>query len=101
MFRRQPRFVNVRRYAMSVATSTLLGRPLWYELMTTDMKAAEAFYGDVVGWKPAPYENARHPYTVFNRAQSVGIGGVVARPPEGKATPVWGDDNGAPRPAGV
>jgi hypothetical protein len=23
---------------MSVATSTLLGRPVWYELMTTDMK---------------------------------------------------------------
>ena len=35
---------------MSVATSTLLGRPVWYELMTTDMKAAEAFYRNVVGW---------------------------------------------------
>ncbi len=29
---------------MTVATSTLLGRPLWYELMTSDMKASEAFY---------------------------------------------------------
>ena len=35
---------------MTVATSTLLGRPLWYELMTTDLKAAESFYGNVVGW---------------------------------------------------
>ncbi|TJW67135.1 MAG: VOC family protein, partial [Mesorhizobium sp.] len=23
----------------------------WYELMTTDLDAAEAFYTDVVGWK--------------------------------------------------
>ena len=31
---------------MTVVTSTLLGRPLWYELMTTDMQAAEAFWRD-------------------------------------------------------
>ena len=41
---------------MTVATSTLLGRPLWYELMTTDMKAAAQFYGTVVGWKTAPFD---------------------------------------------
>ncbi len=35
---------------MTVAVSTLLGRPLWFELMTTDMKAAEPFYRTVVGW---------------------------------------------------
>ena len=28
----------------TTTTSTVLGRPLWYELMTTDMKAAEKFY---------------------------------------------------------
>ena len=26
------------------------GRFVWYEFMTTDTKAAEAFYTDVVGW---------------------------------------------------
>lgn len=26
------------------------GKFVWYELMTTDMKAAEAFYKDIVGW---------------------------------------------------
>ena len=26
---------------------------VWYELMTTDMKAAEAFYSKVVGWDAA------------------------------------------------
>jgi predicted enzyme related to lactoylglutathione lyase len=82
---------------MTVATSTLLGRPLWFELMTTDMKGAETFYRDIVGWKTAPYENARHPYTVFNRAESVGIGGVMTRPPEVKAPPFWAMYIGAPK----
>ena len=35
---------------MTTASSTLLGRPVWYELMTTDMKGAESFYKNVVGW---------------------------------------------------
>ncbi len=26
------------------------GRFVWYELLTTDLAAAQAFYGDVVGW---------------------------------------------------
>ncbi len=26
---------------------------VWYELMTTDMADAEAFYKAVVGWKPS------------------------------------------------
>jgi predicted enzyme related to lactoylglutathione lyase len=26
------------------------GRFVWYELMTTDMEAAKAFYAKVVGW---------------------------------------------------
>ena len=28
------------------------GRFLWYELMTTDTKAAKAFYAKVMGWEP-------------------------------------------------
>ncbi len=27
----------------------------WYELMTSDPKAATAFYSDVVGWKPQAF----------------------------------------------
>ena len=26
------------------------GRFVWYELMTTDMEAAKAFYAEVIGW---------------------------------------------------
>ena len=35
---------------MTTASSTLLGRPVWYELMTSDTAAAETFYKNVVGW---------------------------------------------------
>ena len=31
------------------------GRFVWYELLTTDPKAAIAFYADVVGWKTQPF----------------------------------------------
>ncbi len=76
---------------MAVATSTLLGRPVWYELMTTDMKAAEKFYSTVVGWKTKPFEGAGRPYTTFNRSDKAdsGIGGVMAKPSEVKAPPFW------------
>ena len=81
---------------MTVATSTLLGRPLWYELMTTDMKQAEAFYRTVVGWKTAPFDGANHPYTMFNRGGDVSVGGVMAKPAEVKAPPFWAMYIGAP-----
>ena len=64
---------------MAVATSTLLGRPVWYELMTTDMKAAESFYRDVVGWKTSPMEGIGQPYTVFKHSGDQSTGDGVAR----------------------
>ena len=74
---------------MAVATSTLLGRPVWYELMTTDMKAAEAFYRDVIGWQTKPFEGAGQPYTTFNRSGDTGVAGVMTKPAEVKAPPFW------------
>ena len=74
---------------MAVATETLLGRPVWYELMTTDMKAAEGFYKTVVGWTAEPFEGAGHPYTALNRSGNVGVGGITPRPADVKAPPFW------------
>ena len=62
---------------MTTAVSTLLGRPVWYELMTTDMKAAETFYKTVVGWTSAPFEGSPQPYTVFNRSGDVQVAGLM------------------------
>jgi predicted enzyme related to lactoylglutathione lyase len=81
---------------MAVATSTLLGRPVWYELMTTDMKAAESFYRDVVGWKTSPMEGTGQPYTVFKRSGDQSSGGVMAKPPEVQAPPFWAMYIGTP-----
>ena len=82
---------------MAVATSTLLGRPLWYELMTTDMKGAEAFYRNVIGWKTTPFDGASAPYTIFNRGGDVGIGGVMKKPDDVKAPPFWAMYVGVPK----
>ncbi|TIT21357.1 MAG: VOC family protein, partial [Mesorhizobium sp.] len=39
----------------------------WYELMTTDLDAAEAFYTAVVGWKAQLFEAPGMPrYIVMN-----------------------------------
>ena len=39
-------------------TEQLLGRPVWYELLTTDLKAAEKFYTTVVGWTITPFDGS-------------------------------------------
>ena len=82
---------------MPTAESTLLGRPLWYELMTTDMQAAEAFYRTVVGWTAAPFEGSPQPYTMFQRAGEVPVAGLMTRPDEMQAPPFWAMYIGVPK----
>jgi predicted enzyme related to lactoylglutathione lyase len=82
---------------MAVATSTLLGRPVWYELRTTDMKGAESFYKNVVGWTTSPFEGAGQPYTMFNRSANQSVGGVMTKPPDMKAPPFWAMYVGVPK----
>jgi predicted enzyme related to lactoylglutathione lyase len=82
---------------MTVAVSTLLGRPLWYELMTTDMAAAEQFYRNVVGWTSAPFEGAPQPYTTFNRGGDVPVAGLMTLPEGMTAPPFWAMYVGVPK----
>ncbi len=79
---------------MPVATSTLLGRPLWYELMTTDMKAAETFYQKVIGWTSAPFEGSPQPYSIFSRSAEAPIAGVLTTPRGCDGAAVLGDVRG-------
>jgi uncharacterized protein len=72
---------------MTATTDTLLGRPLWYELMTSDMKAAESFYKTVVGWSTAPFDDAGQPYTMFKRSGDTSVGGLFTMPAEMKGVP--------------
>ncbi len=82
---------------MAVATSTLLGRPLWYELMTTDVKAAESFYRTVLGWTSAPFEHSPEPYVMFERNDAVPVAGLLARPEGMHAPPFWAMYVGVPK----
>jgi uncharacterized protein len=68
-------------------SAPLLGRPLWYELTTTDRAAAETFYKTVVGWTTAPFEGAPQPYTMWMRGEQP-VGGVMTLPDELKAAGV-------------
>jgi hypothetical protein len=74
---------------MTTAISTLLGRPVWYELMTTDTTAAETFYKNVIGWTSAPFEGAPTPYTAFKRSGEVQVAGMMSRPDGMNMPPFW------------
>ena len=64
---------------------------VWYELMTTDMDAAEAFYGAVVGWSPQNIPQPGMRYTVMKAGDKM-VAGVMTLPPEARdagARPGW------------
>jgi len=66
-------------------------RFIWYELMTSDQDAAEAFYRAVVGWKMADAGQPGMRYTILS-AGDRGMGGVMAIPAEAAAAgarPAW------------
>jgi predicted enzyme related to lactoylglutathione lyase len=65
----------------------------WYELMTTDMDAAEAFYSAVIGWKAEPFDSApgMPRYTVM-KVGDRGVGGIMTLPEDARAMgmpPAW------------
>jgi predicted enzyme related to lactoylglutathione lyase len=82
---------------MSVTASTLLGRPLWYELMTTDTKAAETFYKTVIGWTAKPFDGSPQPYTTFSRGGDTPVAGLMERPADLNAPPFWAMYVGVPK----
>jgi len=61
---------------------------IWYELLTSDVDAARAFYGDVIGWKWIAHGTVPG-YYMF-AAGDVTVGGLMATPREaGMSEPVW------------
>jgi hypothetical protein len=65
------------------------GQILWYELLTTDMKAAEQFYSTVVGWTVAPFEGSPQPYDMFMRTAEAPAAGVMTIPEGMEFPPHW------------
>ncbi len=78
------------------------GSFIWYELMTSDMQAAEAFYCKVVGWTCKEMKLTDIDYRVFSSGEAM-TAGLMSIPDEAKkhgARPSWSgviavDDIGA------
>ncbi|WP_428265409.1 VOC family protein [Haliangium sp.] len=60
------------------------GRFLWYELMTTDVAAAKAFYGEVTGWGTSEWEGGEMPYSMFMTGETPQAG-LIILPEKAKA----------------
>lgn len=60
------------------------GRFVWFELMTTDVEAAIAFYGKVVGWTTESW-GSEGGYRMWKTAAGPHMGGVMTLPEEAKA----------------
>ena len=80
-----------------MADTALRGRILWYELLTTDMKAAEKFYTAVLGWTVMPFEGAPEPYDMFARGGDTPVAGVMNIPQGMGFPPFWGMYVGVPK----
>jgi uncharacterized protein len=83
-----------RRFAGSNGNTGMVdyhGRFAWYELMTTDVAAATAFYADVVGWSVQDASTPDLAYSFFNAGKTP-VSGVMDLPEEARrmgATPRW------------
>ena len=67
------------------------GHFVWYELMTTDMKAARAFYAEVVGWGTHDASVPGTAYTVFTAGETAvsGLTHLREDAPKAGLRPSW------------
>src|SRR3981189_2562899 len=71
--------------------SSLHGHFVWYELLTTDPKAAGAFYRGVLGWRARDSGLPDRSYTLLSVGES-DMGGLMMLPPDACAAgakPNW------------
>ena len=61
------------------------GRFAWYELATTDMESARAFYSDVLGWGTQDVPASGLAYTLFTAAGAA-VSGLMELPKEATAS---------------
>ena len=58
------------------------GKFIWYDVMTSDTKAATAFYSDVIGWQAQEHAMPDNgSYTVFSKGERM-VAGLMALPGE-------------------
>src|SRR5450432_2080616 len=61
---------------------------VWYELMTSDVKAAGSFYGSVVGWDAKDSGLPDRTYLILSMGATM-VGGLMAIPEDAGARPGW------------
>jgi predicted enzyme related to lactoylglutathione lyase len=64
---------------------------VWYELLTTNLAAAQSFYGKVVGWDAQDASTPQFGYRIFS-VRGTPVAGLMELPPEGRkkgAMPRW------------
>lgn len=69
----------------------MLGRFVWYELITTDIEAAKAFYTNVVGWGTGHVSMPGAAYTLFT-VRELPVSGLISLPEDARrmgAKPRW------------
>jgi predicted enzyme related to lactoylglutathione lyase len=67
------------------------GHFVWYELLTTDLAAAEAFYHQVLGWRAQDASTPKFAYRMLT-GEAGPVSGLMGLPPEGLqrgAAPRW------------
>ena len=74
-----------------MSESIRLGRFVWYELLTTDPDAVQAFYTSLIGWTTQPFDGGPTPYTMWVN-KGTPLGGLMQLPDEAQqqgAPPHW------------
>src|SRR5258707_285657 len=66
------------------------GKFVWFELVSRDAKKAQAFYGEVLGWKVKPFPMGDFPYEMICAGDIIDtmIGGY-ATPKSDRQPPHW------------
>ena len=76
---------------MATPMATSHGRFVWYELVTTEMEAAKAFYADVMGWGTQDVSMPGVDYTFFTAGEAL-VSGLMGLPEDAKRSgfrPAW------------
>ena len=72
-------------------SSSSTGKFVWYDVMTTDTKAAEKFYKAVIGWSAADSGMPDRSYTLLSAGAAM-VGGLMPIPEDARkagAGPAW------------
>jgi predicted enzyme related to lactoylglutathione lyase/AcrR family transcriptional regulator len=77
-------FAHPRTKEAPMLTTKAKGTFIWYELATSDGKAAAKFYGDVLGWKTQDMSGPGGEYTIVS-AGPADVGGIWTMPRENAA----------------